>query len=226
MDKEQSIIQSWQANAGNWIRLIEAGGIESRKLVTNKAIIDAIVSTNPASVLDIGCGEGWLTNELSKLGMISVGVDVVPELIGRAKENMNGSYFVASYEDISSYKFKMQISRLFDTIVVNFALLGKDSTENLLAALPAYLSPGGKLLIQTLHPDQRKEMNDYVTGWKQGSWLGLGDHFTMPYEWYFRTMEDWLALLRKSGFGKVWTIETSHPHTGKPISVIFECHVK
>ena len=42
MNKEQDIIQSWQANAGNWIRIIETEGIQSRKIATNKAIIENI----------------------------------------------------------------------------------------------------------------------------------------------------------------------------------------
>ena len=226
MDKEQHIIESWQANAGNWINLIESNGIESRRLVTNKAILDAILSSRPSFVFDIGCGEGWLAKELSKLGIRVCGADVIPELIAKAKERSTGNFFVASYEDIYSYTFKMQMPKLFDAIVINFALLGKQSAEDLLASLPGYLSPRGKLFIQTLHPHQRREINDYVTGWKAGSWNGLGEQFTMPYDWYFRTMEDWLLLLERAGFNVSRTIETSHPVSGGVLSVIFECDVK
>jgi hypothetical protein len=131
---------------------------------------------------------------------------------------------VASYEDIASDK--VTFSQLFDAIVINFALIGKESTENLLTSLPSNLFEQGKLFIQTLHPYSRKSMNDYVTGWKQGSWDGLGDQFTQPYQWYFRTLEDWLLLLDSSGFDKIKTTETTHPQSGHPLSVIFECNVK
>jgi 2-polyprenyl-3-methyl-5-hydroxy-6-metoxy-1,4-benzoquinol methylase len=226
MDKEQFIIQSWQANADNWIRIIESEGIESRKLVTNQAIINAITAVSPGSVFDIGCGEGWLAKELSAFGITVCGVDIIPELIASAKEKVSGNFFVASYEDIYSYTFKIRMSKLFDAIVINFALLGKESSENLLASLPAYLLPAGKLFIQTLHPHHRMAINDYASGWKEGSWTGLGENFTMPYEWYFRTMEDWLLLLEKSGFHKIRAIETTHPQSGQLLSVIFECGVK
>ena len=120
----------------------------------------------------------------------------------------------------------MKVSKLFDAIVINFALLGKESTESLLASLPQYLLPSGSLFIQTLHPQARKEINDYVSGWKKGCWNGLGDEFILPYEWYFRTMEDWLHLLAKSGFGIKKTTETVHPQSGQLLSVIFECYFK
>jgi len=153
-------------------------------------------------------------------------VDIIPEFVAEAKAKVKGNFFVASYEDIYGYTLKMRLSKLFDAVVINFALIGKESAENLLASLPQYLLPAGKLFIQTLHPHSRKEMNDYLTGWKEGSWDGLGDQFTRPYEWYFRTVEDWLQLINKSGFGKIKITDTIHPQSEQLASVIFECNVK
>ena len=221
MTQEQKIIHSWQANAANWIDIIDSNGIESRRLITNKAIVEAICNVKPLSVLDIGCGEGWLSKELYNNGIEMTGVDVIPELIEKAKEKTIGNFFVASYEDI--YLNKISFSKLFDAIVINFALIGKESTENLLSFLPELLTASGKLFIQTLHPESRKAMNDYESGWKEGSWDGLGGQFSLPYQWYFRTMEDWLLLLGQSGFNKIITIEVLHPHSGRPLSVLFEC---
>jgi hypothetical protein len=89
--------------------------------------------------------------------------------------------------------------------------------------LSKILTGSGKLFIQTLHPESRKAINDYESGWKEGSWDGLGEQFTMPYQWYFRTMEDWLKVLKQSGFDNVKVTEVLHPQTAKPLSVIFEC---
>jgi 2-polyprenyl-3-methyl-5-hydroxy-6-metoxy-1,4-benzoquinol methylase len=224
MDKEKSIIQSWQVNAANWISLIESNGIESRKLVTNKAILDAVLAVRPHAVLDIGCGEGWLVNELATRNIVVAGIDIIPELIDKTKEKVEGEFFVASYEDIAAGK--ISFSKKFDAIVINFALIGKESTEHLLASLSQYLAEAGRLFIQTLHPYVREEINDYHSGWKEGSWDGLGEQFTLPYQWYFRTMEDWLLLLDNSGFVDIQMIETLHPVTGKLLSVIFKCNVK
>lgn len=224
MKKEQKIIDSWKANAGNWIDIIERDGIESRKLATNKAILEAIEKINPDTVLDIGCGEGWLSKRLFDQGKKIMGVDVIPELIDKAKQKVTGDFWVASYEDLANGKIRFPL--LADAIVINFALLGKESTENLLAVLPGMLAPGGKLFIQTVHPHYRKEINDYFTGWKEGSWDGLGEKFTQPYQWYFRTMEDWLDLLDRSGFGITEVTEVLHPQTAQPLSVIFMCGVK
>lgn len=224
MPGEEKIIQSWKKNAGSWIGLISRKGIASRELATNAAIMNAVTDLQPRTVLDLGCGEGWLSAVLAQQGFAVTGTDVVPELVDFAAQHIEGSFHVASYDDISSGRF--QLGKRFDAIVSNFALLGKESVENILPCLPALLQPGGSLVIQTLHPWAHKGLGDYFTGWKQGSWDGLGEGFTEPYEWYFRTLEDWTGLLLQSGFGHVEHNDVIHPQNGNLLSVIFQCREK
>jgi 2-polyprenyl-3-methyl-5-hydroxy-6-metoxy-1,4-benzoquinol methylase len=222
-DKEKAIVDSWHTNANAWIDIIKDNGIESRKLITNKAIIDAVTHAQPSTVLDIGCGEGWLAKELTDRGAAVTGIDVIPALIESAKAKTPGQFIVGSYEDIADGK--VEWSHRFDTIVINFALIGKESTESLLKALPSLLNINGRLFIQTLHPYTRKESGDYTSGWKTGSWNGLGDQFTQPYEWYFRTQEDWLLLLKQCGFSNILAKDIWHPAKQVLLSVIFDCRL-
>ncbi|MGB7378165.1 MAG: class I SAM-dependent methyltransferase, partial [Rivularia sp. (in: cyanobacteria)] len=97
---DQLVLNSWNQNASAWITTIENEEIASRKLVTNKAIIDAVTSYSINSILDIGCGEGWLTRELTNQGIEAWGVDGVSALIEKARLMNCGKFQVASYEDI------------------------------------------------------------------------------------------------------------------------------
>ncbi len=146
-------------------------------------------------------------------------------LIDKAKQNSTRHIFTLHRMKIF-FKKGLPFSDLFDAVVINFALLAKESTEKLLAALPKLLVPDGHLIIQTLYPQSRKEINDYTTGWKTGSWDGLGEQFTKPYEWYFRTHEDWIKLFNDSGFKLIEEINPVHPVSGKPCSSIFICSKK
>ncbi|MGA9855813.1 MAG: hypothetical protein WBR29_11105 [Gammaproteobacteria bacterium] len=71
------IIDSWFKNASPWTAAVREGQIESRKLVTNRVIIDAILSRAPQFVLDIGCGEGWLARKLVSHSIRVEGVDAL-----------------------------------------------------------------------------------------------------------------------------------------------------
>jgi 2-polyprenyl-3-methyl-5-hydroxy-6-metoxy-1,4-benzoquinol methylase len=214
---DEKIVDSWHKNAEPWSAAIRESQIESRTLVTNDAIVRAVLDRDPQTVLDIGCGEGWLTRALVERGVHATGVDAVPALIEEAQRQGIGDFRVASYEDIAAGKLQMRV----DVAVANFALLGKESVERLLASMPGLLTPGGAVIIQTLHPAVATGDGPYQDGWRAGSWAGFSESFSDPAPWYFRTLESWRSLLAHSGFRLVETREPVHPRTGKPASVIF-----
>ena len=217
---DAKIVESWHINASAWTAAVRNGEMESRNLVSNRAIVEAVVSRLPCSVLDLGCGEGWLSRDLAARGMHTIGVDVVPDLIERARSAGGGEFHVASYEEIAAGVLKITV----DVIVCNFALLGKDSVEGLFRALPSMLQSGGSFVVQTLHPIEACGGHPYADGWREGSWEGFGSDFTDPAPWYFRTLESWRTLFEASGFQLLETREPLHPITGKPASVIFIAH--
>ena len=91
----------------------------------------------------------------------------------------------------------------------NFSLLGKESVDSLIAALPFYLDDTGYLIIQTLHPVAACGDNPYQDGWREGSWLGFSNDFSDPAPWYFRTVDSWSALLKAARGAdlRTWSLE-------------------
>ena len=211
------IIDSWRANADPWSNAVRGDQIESRVLITNRAIVDAVMSRSPVTVLDIGCGEGWLVRALAGRGVRAIGVDVVPALIEQAKQAGGGEFGIASYDDIAGGAIDVKVN----VAVANFSLIGKESVENLLRHVPGLLYPAGALIIQTLHPISSCGELPYEDGWRTGSWAGFSDDFTDPAPWYFRTLESWTRLLENSGLRVIETREPIDPRSGKPASVIF-----
>lgn len=214
---DAKVVDSWDHNAESWTRAVRENRIESRSLVTNQAILDAIHSRSPRTVLDIGCGEGWLIRALAKDGIKGIGVDVVPALIEQAARAGGGDFRVMSYEQIAAGALDVRV----DAAVANFSLIGEKAVAELLSRVYQLLVPTGSLVIQTLHPIVANGDEPYLDGWRPGTWAGFSSDFTDPAPWYFRTMESWLDLLEESGFSRVETREPIHPGTGKPASVIF-----
>jgi len=215
---DDKVIDSWKKNAEPWTRAVRAQEIASRRLVTDQAIVDAVMATSPKSALDLGCGEGWLARALAERGVPTIGVDVVPELVQRARDaGPGGDFRVASYEEIARGALDIRVS----TVVANFSLIGAEAVDALVAAVPKLLEPEGALVIQTLHP--AFNVGDrYESGWRAGSWTGFNDDFVDPPPWYFRTIEDWISLLVGSGLRVHSVREPMNPETGKPASIIFD----
>jgi carbohydrate kinase (thermoresistant glucokinase family) len=216
--QEDLILRSWRTNAVPWTSAIREERVASRRLVTNQAIVDAVLALAVHRVLDIGCGEGWLARALSRAGLAPVGVDAVDSLIVEARKLGGGEFETRSYADLADGRFER---RDFDAAICNFSLLGEESVETLCRAVQRYLTPSAYLIIQTLHPVASCGDHPYRDGWRAGSWSGFGPEFGDPAPWYFRTLNSWLALLRRSGYQLIDCREPTAPHATLPSSIIF-----
>ena len=220
VDHEQQILDCWYQNADPWVDAIRHQEIASRVLVTHRAIESAVVATQPGSVIDVGCGEGWLVRRLSERGIAARGLDLVPALVDSAMRQ-GGEFAVASYDDIA----RGAVDWRADTVSCNFALLGKASTEQLLRGVPRLMNPGASFVVQTLHPVEACGTQVYEDGWRPGSWDGFNPRFVNAAPWYFRTLENWRALFAATGLQLVSEHWPIHPHTGRPASVVFSALV-
>jgi len=216
-DADLEIIESWKLNAEPWTAAVRRRSIESRRLVTDRAIVEAVLEQKPASVLDLGCGEGWLARTLADHGIRVHGVDVVPELIERARAAGAGEFTVMSYEEIAAGGLAVTA----DVVVCNFALFGDAVVAALFRSVPSLLRGNGVFIVQTLHPHSACGDQPYRTGWREGSWSGFDAAFTRPAPWYFRTLESWVLLFAGNGLAVRDMREPLHPATLKPASVIF-----
>jgi len=217
-DQQARIRHSWQANAEAWTRAVREQRIESRRLVTDAAILGAVVGGAPRRVLDIGCGEGWLCRALAERGCECVGVDASAPLIEAARQSGGGRFEVMDYADLI---MEGESLGRFDVLVCNFALLD-ESIAPLLSVLCGRLDPGGRLLIQTVHPWSACGDEPYADGWRLETFAAFGEAFSAPMPWYFRTLESWLALFAASGWRVRQLREPRHPESDRPCSLLLD----
>lgn len=193
MSKE--ILDSWNKNAGEWIKVIQNDAIPSRKF-TNKAILEMVSELDGKKMVDIGCGEGWLTREMQKMGRKATGLDATKSFIEQARRLGNQTFEVFTFEEIIDGK--PMPNAPFDAAVFNFCLYLKDGLTELLSNTLKQLAPNGTLVIQTLHPFFLLQYGlPYKSQWLSDSWKGLPGDFTDGHSWYARTMEDWVAELNR-----------------------------
>jgi 2-polyprenyl-3-methyl-5-hydroxy-6-metoxy-1,4-benzoquinol methylase len=212
---DEEVLDAWRVNAANWTEVVRERKIESRNLVTDQAILDAVTARNPLSVLDLGCGEGWLSRVLAERGIACTGVDAIPALIESAKSLGGGDFRVASFEEVSTKGLDV----IVDVVVANFSLIGGEAVDAVIRHVRHLLNPRGFFIVQTVHPSFA-EVVPYREGWVEGSWAGCPDGFTKPAPWYFRTIETWVKTVRESGLELVELKEPLHPTNGRPASLI------
>jgi len=212
---EADLQLSWQLNAKAWIDAVRGGAIESRRQVTDQAILLAILGRQPERVLDLGCGEGWLLRALADRGIDAVGVDGDAVLVEAARAAGSSAVHKASYEQLAAEE--VDIGGDYDLICANFALLHQDIIP-LLAAMKALMAPSGTMVIQTLHPWSTAN-GDYQDGWREESFAGFAGQW-QPMPWYFRTLASWLNALDMAGLRLVNLQEPQHPQSAVPQSLL------
>ena len=216
MTERERLSRSWIANAAAWRDAVREQRIESRRRVTNAAIVDAVLAQNPRTVLDVGCGEGWLARALAAHGIAVTGIDGSVALVEAAKELGGGNFLAISYEQIVADP--AVIGSGFDAIVANFSLLD-DAPEKILRALPAT----GTLIVQTIHPVFACGDAPYVDGWRTETFASVEGDWREPMPWYFRTLESWSRVFARAGYGITEIREPMDSEKGIPASMIFVC---
>lgn len=153
-------------------------------------------------VLDVGCGDGYLSNLLDERGYEVLGVDVSGELIKIAKSRYKNPKFL----QMNASKIEEHLEDQYKIIVSNFSLhsMADKEARGFLASTKRLLGKNGLLVFSIAHPCfYLKSSQDYFVGksknlmiddYKKKSIfkknIGYGvycKHFHRSLSWYFGT---------------------------------------
>lgn len=117
---------------------------------TFHAVVDNVISqlqlTGNEKILDVGCGDGRISEQLAKKvpkGSV-VGIDYSHDMIKFARKTYNNVYNLTFYTvDVAKLDFKPE----FDVVVSFMSLHWVPDHENALNRMAASLKPGGLLVI-------------------------------------------------------------------------------
>jgi 2-polyprenyl-3-methyl-5-hydroxy-6-metoxy-1,4-benzoquinol methylase len=105
------------------------------------------------SLVELGCGSGWMTRFAARQGIHAEGYDISPEMIAiadeeAAREGVDVVFEAGDYE-------QLDLGRRFDTCLIYDALHHSERPELVLAAARRALKPGGRILLAEPNWKQR-----------------------------------------------------------------------
>ncbi|HYK92893.1 MAG TPA: class I SAM-dependent methyltransferase [Thermoplasmata archaeon] len=103
-------------------------------------------------VLDVGCGNGYLTRRLAREGARVTGVDLSEELIdaARARERAEPLGITYTVGDAAAMDFLPDHG--FDVAIANMSLMDIENGEATLREMGRVVRPGGRLVASLSHP--------------------------------------------------------------------------
>jgi SAM-dependent methyltransferase len=148
---DRELEQEWDALAD--LRLDQiAGHVDvSYDEVIVPALLKMLGNVQGCSVLDAGCGLGFLTARIARSAAEVVAVDLSPRQISLAREHHhapNVRYLCGRLEDVT----RDLPCAHFDVVVANMTLMDVLDLDGFLAAASKALTPGGRLVFTLTHP--------------------------------------------------------------------------
>ena len=116
-------------------------------------LIQKFSTTNSDTIIDIGCGKGFLADNLLKLNYENITlVDISLNALKEVKERLNNERLKFIETDVLNLKLEQSFDIWHDRAVFHF-ITEKEGVEKYISLCNKYISKGGKLIIGTFAED-------------------------------------------------------------------------
>ena len=149
----------------------------------------SMVDEGSGIAVDLGCGNGALTEELAKKGYRAIGVDASPEMLALARRDHPGTEFVLA--DALDFTLEEKADVIFSNSVIHW--IDRDKQEALARNISAQMKKGGMFVC---------EFGGYLCAESIHSTLEkifAERGMTYPRTFYFPTIGEHATLLEKAG---------------------------
>ena len=116
-------------------------------------LIQKFSTTNSDKIIDIGCGKGFLADNLLKLNYENITlVDISLNALKEVKERLNNERLKFIETDVLNLKLEQSFDIWHDRAVFHF-ITEKEDVEKYISICNKYIGIGGKLIIGTFAED-------------------------------------------------------------------------
>ncbi len=216
-------IQDWNRIASRYAESVEDNG--DRCYADLKPVFwNLLGDVRGFSVLDLGCGQGWLSGELIRRGAIVHGIDGSDALVARARELFPDGCF--SVYDLAAGL--PRIDETFDLVVSHMVVMDIPTIDRLFHDVGLSLKPGGRFVLTFPHPCffSHKSQPD-----ADGAWFKKVTGYLRERNWridsfgghthYHRSLEFYITRLVQAGLAVTRLHEPPHQAQSPRVPVDF-----
>lgn len=139
----------WQQIAEIYDRNVSEKGDIRHEMVINPVVFEFLGDLEGKTVLDAGCGNGYLSRKIAETAKKVFGVDLTERLIELAKQRDNPQNIDFSLGNLEKLHFP---ENTFDVILCNMVLMDVERLQFVIKELSRVLKAAGILVISLTHP--------------------------------------------------------------------------
>lgn len=219
--------ERWDRNAEAWHRLFGEKDLNRRDLL-DPVILEILGDVNGKSILDAGCGDGYLSRKLAELGAQVTGVECSEKMLGYAVKEQNRRPLQIEYHHASCASLPFLKAATYDIVVTNNVI---QDVEDYLSAFQEFsrlLKKGGIYLHIENHPCFMSPVWGWVKNEKGEKLYRKVDHYFKrgpfltpwgprsemePSVYWHRTLADIMNALINCSFRIMRVIEPEPPES-------------
>jgi 2-polyprenyl-3-methyl-5-hydroxy-6-metoxy-1,4-benzoquinol methylase len=176
----------------------EQAGIEQEPIMPH--FLRLLGDISGLTVLDAGCGQGYLSRILASRGASVTGIDISPKLIHIAREQ--DPEHLISYRVADLCRLLPEYHQHFDLAASHFVFNDVYDYRGFLSTLANLLKPGHRLVLSMNNPYSyvvRGHVRDYFATGKPYSYRGMAEE-GVKVHFYHHTLEEYLDACFAAGF--------------------------
>jgi len=199
----------WNRVADDWQIQVGEDGDGNRILNSDPVLWQFAGDVNGRTVLDAGCGTGYLSKKLHDQGARVTGIDFSERMVAIAHAyHPDMDFRVDSCSELRTLE-----DEHFDLVVANYVLMDTPDLGGTMAAFHRVLKPDGAAVLVFSHPCFPQE---HATVSEDGEVIQYGwnfpyfeprkcvdppwAHFTAEFIWFHRPLSDYWKAFRAAGF--------------------------
>ena len=215
---DKQISKAWDEVADKWNSKYTEYGDINRKYVIDPAIFRLIGSVKGLSILDAGCGNGYLCRLLARKGAKMVGIELSKRFIEIAEQTEKEASLGIMYYLGTICNLAMFQDETFDMVISNLVLMDVHDLDKAVKELHRVLKKNGRLIFSIMHPcfssppvrgwvrkpedSDRKEDRIY---WRVDRYFDRSMEIWRYFDWppiysFHRPLSDYIKTLIEGGF--------------------------
>ena len=164
---EDSSTRSWDLIAEDWVAHADHNDYRNQYLMPR--MLAMLGNVEGKRILDLGCGEGGYSRELTRRGARVIGVDGSERLVEVARRRAEAEAVNAQFVHANASALDGIESARFDVIVAAMSLMDVEDYEGAIREIYRVLCSGGELVMSITHPC----FSAPVSGWIRDQAGGL-----------------------------------------------------
>jgi SAM-dependent methyltransferase len=142
---EHDVAEHWEAHASEWTRWAREPGHDAYWFYRDE--FREFVPPPGSSTLEIGCGEGRISRDLTDLGHRVTAIDIAPSLVAAAQAAGSAERYQVA--DATNLPFE---DNKFDRVIAYNVLMDVPDMPAAIDEAARVLAPEGQLTISIVHP--------------------------------------------------------------------------